>query len=1314
MDKNTQNLLEILQINHNGDFENVIVVKVKYNNISNLGTFYLKIDKNIHKILLILEKQKNKLKLNFTFIVIVPEDDANLKLFIDSMVCEILESSEGFNKSKMNYNDIIYDLKKRTIMLNVKDQINFQPVNRAKFNIIWSLKACSLDFALIVNNKSDNNIILTEELVNKEIQEKAKHFTNQPTQKTLNFTNVSIDNFHIDKNSPLKYKYKIVGLIFDKEFKEIKLKSDGSKAYIIQYSVTDHNNSLFVTLFTRSNEYAKKIGSYEVGNWASFYGVKTFNKFHDEAVLNINFIEHLDYVEKINKFSKPDTAPIKRIELNAHTKMSVMDGVSSATELIKCAALEYKHNSIAITDINSCQSFPELINAYNYIHKMRDDFKIIYGVELCLIEDEPFFMLNPSNDKIDDVVISFDIETTGLYPFTCDIIEFGAIKIINGVESQDPKDRIQFFVKTDKIIPSGITKITNITNKMVIEQGIEQSDAVDRIITFVKDYPLIAHNASFDWSFIKKIFITNNRPLLKNLVLDTLNLARLLKKGSRSYSLDYLATMHAKIKTYDSSVAHRADYDAQILAKVYGWLLALCKKDNPEIKTFNDLYKLFKDNLKSQTGIRKYQFGTNITLLAKNQKGLESIYRLLSYSNTDNYYGKPTIFKSQIQKYRDNLVVISPGINGEVFKKLLTHTNEEISEIVKFYDAVAIHPIANMSHLLESKFIDTIKHAQSIVTKMYSLAKTHNIIPYASSNPYYTFVNQKIGRDILINAKRVFNKTHPLYNYKNPRRKNPEQHFRTTPEMFKEFEFLTKDIANEIIVTNTILIDSLCDSEISPILKGLHKPKIENCDKLLKSLVFKNIEDIYGKNTPKFVLDRLNIELSSIIKNGYEVIYWISQLLVSQSLSDGYLVGSRGSVGSSLVAFAVNISEVNPLHPHYLCKKCKYVEEINDRNITSGFDLPIKKCPKCSELLLGDGQTIPFETFLGLPNKLKIPDIDLNFSADYQWKAHNYIKKIFGTSHVFRAGTISTVKERTAYGYVRSYIEVHDKKYTKAEIKRLCKLCSGVKRTTGQHPGGIIVVPKKLNILDFTPYAFPADDISSSWYTTHFSFEAIHDNLLKIDILGHLDPLAIKKLFKLTNITINDIPNNDSKVLSLFNNTRALNIEHHSDFKLKNGCFGVPEFGTSFVIEMLEKAKPKSFADLIRISGLSHGTDVWRNNSEDLVVKGGKRLSDLITCRDDIMNYLIEKKINSEVAFEIMESVRKGKSIKIDYIQLLIKNGVDKWYINSCTKIKYLFPKAHATAYVIMAWRIAWFKIYYPLQYYAVFFTTRCVQYLKL
>ncbi len=1309
MDKNIKNLLNILNITNVDDFNNVVVVKVNYDKLTNLGTFYLKIESNIYKVLFILEQHAIKMDLKFSFKVIPPNND--LKLFINTMIYEILEAEDGFNKSKMDQEDIMCNIEKRTIKINVKNQINFQPVNKTKFKILFALKSCSLKYDLIINNDTENNILLTQELVNKEIQNKAIHFTNQPVKKTDQYKEVSISNFHIDKNSPPKEKYKIVGHIFDKKFHPINLKVDGSKAYIIQYSITDRNNSVFVTLFTRNHEYAKKIGSYEIGSWATFFGIKTFNKFHNEYVLGIKYIEHFDYVEKINKFSNPDTLPVKRVELNAHTKMSIMDGISSASELIKCAALEYKHNSIAITDINSCQAFPEIMKTYDYISKMRDDFKIIYGVELTLINDEPFFICNLNNKKIDDVIISFDTETTGLYPFTCDIIEFGAVKVINGVESTKPSDRIQFFIKTDKIISSKITKITNITNKMVKEEGIKPKKAIEKIIKFVGNYPLIAHNASFDWSFLKKLFSKHNVPMLKNTILDTMYLARMLKPNSRSYSLDYLASMHAKIKNYDSSVAHRADYDSKILGKVYEWLLKICKEEYPNIITFSDLYGLFKEKLKNKDEIRKYQYGSNITLLAKNQQGLKSLYRLLSFANTANYFGKPTIFKEQIEKYRENLVVISPGINGEVFKSVLTKTDEELVPIVKFYDAIAIHPVANMSHLLDEKKIETIKQAQSIICKSIEIAKENNVISYASCNPYYTFSNQKIGRDILINSKRVFNKVHPLYNYKNPTRANPDQYYRNTEEMMSAFDFLHKIEAIELVITNTLLIDSLCENKIIPILKGLHKPKIDNSKKLLKDLVYKNMRSIYGEKLPPFIKNRLESELDAIIKNGYEVIYWISKLLVSKSLADGYLVGSRGSVGSSLVAFAINISEVNPLIPHYLCVNCQYVKETTDPNITSGFDLPIKKCPKCENRLLSDGQSIPFETFLGLPDKHKIPDIDLNFSADYQWRAHNCIKEIFGESHVFRAGTISTVKERTAYGYVKAFIETHNKNYTQAEISRLCKLCSGVKRTTGQHPGGIIVVPKKLSILDFTPYAYPADDISSSWYTSHFSFEAIHDNLLKIDILGHLDPLALKKLFHLTKIKVKDIPNNDPRVLSLFNNTKELNIKNHSNFKNNSGTHGIPEFGTEFVIEMLGKAKPTSFADLIRISGLSHGTDVWRNNSEDLLLKHNKQLKNLITCRDDIMNYLMSKGIDSKIAFEIMESVRKGNGISTEYIQLLSNNGVDGWYINSCIKIKYLFPKAHATAYVIMAWRIAWFKIYYPLAYYAVFFSIRCNQF---
>ncbi|MEI7668145.1 MAG: PolC-type DNA polymerase III, partial [Erysipelotrichaceae bacterium] len=694
----------------------------------------------------------------------------------------------------------------------------------------------------------------------------------------------------------------------------------------------------------------------------------------------------------------------------------------------------------------------------------------------------------------------------------------------------------------------------------------------------------------------------------------------------------------------------------------------------------------------------------HIILLAKNADGLKSLFELITLSHTERLLfnaeeesiNEPSLLRSDIISKRKNLLLGSSCYNSEIFEIAMNRSQRELEEKMLFYDYIEVQALANYSPLLENHNLPNIERLQTIIKNIITTAERLNILVLATGDVHYTLKHEKIFRDIYINAKGIGKSRHPLYLYQEERRLNnisPDQHFRTTDEMLECFDFLEKDEAYRVVVTNTNLIANRIEI-IYPIRDSLYTSHIDNAEENLKETVLRNATDLYGNPLPMIVKNRLDKELNSIITHGFSVIYYIAHLLVKKSLDDGYMVGSRGSVGSSLVATMAKITEVNPLPPHYVCPKCQFSEFFDDGNVDSGYDLPTKKCPKCTTILLQDGQDIPFETFLGFEGD-KVPDIDLNFSSEYQDKAHAYTKVLFGDKHVFRAGTITTVADKTAFGYVKGYVEELkiDKPYTSAYRTYLAHGAGGVKRTSGQHPGGIIVIPQDMDVHDFTPVQYPANKINADWLTTHFEFADLHDNVLKLDILGHVDPSAMKMLENLTKINIQSIPMNDSKTISIFSSTK--NLKCDSTYLEKTGAVGLPEFGTNFVRQILEATQPKDFSDLVRISGLSHGKEVWSNNARDLI-KDGLKLNEVIGCRDDIMVYLIHKGLSSKQAFDIMESVRKGRGLKEEWKKLMLDKHVPSWYIDSCQRIKYMFPKAHAVAYVLMAVRVAWFKIYYP------------------
>ncbi len=1007
---------------------------------------------------------------------------------------------------------------------------------------------------------------------------------------------------------------------------------------------------------------------------------------------------------------EPDTAPVKRVELHLHSNMSTQDGISTMDEY--CAyAKKLGHKAMAITDHGCVQVFPDAQAAGK-----KHDIKMLYGCEFYMVDDQIQYIFNPKDIELNKAsYVVFDFETTGLSARYEKIIEFGAVKIERGSVSK----RIDILINPEKPIPEKIQKITNITESM-IKDAPTIKEAMPKILEFIGDSILVTHNANFDIAFLNEALISLGQEEIPNGVVDTLALSQYTFPESRSHRLGALCR-HLDV-IYDEESAHRADYDAFVLSEV--WLALLVQL------TKNNLHMLHKDlaNLElTREGIFHLR-NKHIIALAKNLDGLKDLYRLVSISNIDYLAKLPLIPRRIINEYRSNLLIGSACFNGEVFDTARYYNEARLKRVCSFYDYIEVQPPENYSFLVNTGDLeqdDVYKYIKDIIKASKDIGK--NVV--ATGDVHYLSPKEKVFRDVYISAPQVGKVNHPLNPYYRkdlPDFENPDQHYRSTDEMLKCFSFLEdEELINEIVVTNTNKIADMIEAILPVPNDHLYTPTIENCENLLKDLCFSRAHQLYGDPLPEFIQNRLDTELNGIITNGYSVIYYIAHQLVKKSNEDGYIVGSRGSVGSSFVATMSGITEVNPLPPHYLCPHCHKLEwgkEIYP-DVRSGFDLPERKCPVCGAEMIRDGQDIPFETFLGF-HADKVPDIDLNFPGDYQARAHEYTKVLLGPDNVFRAGTIETVADKTAFGFARGYIErkyiANGKseeeakelvsKYPKVKLDYLASGCVGVKRTTGQHPGGIVVIPQGHTVYDFTPVQWPADEVNSAWKTTHFDFHSIHDTILKLDMLGHVDPVALKMMCDLTHIDIKDIPMNDPEVLSLFSKPDALKLNHNY-LNQSTGAMAIPEFGTDFVRGILEKARPTSFSDLVIISGLSHGTNVWNGNAEDLVDSKTATLQEVIGCRDDIMTYLIGKGLPAGVSFAIMEDVRKGRGLKPEYEEAMTTHGVPSYYINSCKKIKYMFPKGHAVAYVTMAIRVGYFKVHYPLEFYATFFSVRSKQY---
>ena len=1110
----------------------------------------------------------------------------------------------------------------------------------------------------------------------KEIEEQAHNEDlpqEEPEEKTplilgrnanIKDTLVKVSDVSIDSG-----KIALEGEIINTDSRELK-----SGKFLVMFDLYDGTSTITCKAFVEAEKAKVVLGRLSDAKGVRISGTAQFDPFAKELGVIANVIVETPGKKKQER---QDLAKEKRVELHMHTQMSQMDGMTSATDLIK-RAMKWGWKSIAITDHGVVQAFPE---AHKLLGRDNPDMKIIYGVEAYLVPDKTPAVSFPKGQDIDTEYCVLDIETTGLSFRTEKITELGAVIYKNG----EVIDEFECFVNPEKPIPEEVVEVTHITDDMVKDAETIET-ILPKFLDFIGDRIIVAHNADFDVGFIKynaeKLGIK-----LENTYIDTLRLAKDLFPDYKKYKLGIIAD-NLGIKV---DVAHRALDDVITLVKVFKVMLDMLKEKGA--KQIEDIDKIGE----GKADFKKLP-SYHAIILAKNYVGLKNLYKLVSFSHLNYFYKKPRILKSLYKQYSEGLILGSACEAGELYRAIVAgKSDEEVEQIAKDYDYLEIQPNGNNMFMVRNGTVPDVEALQDINKKIVALGEKLGKLVVATCDVHFMDPQDEIYRRILQAGQGYddADEQAPLY-------------LRTTNEMIEEFKYLGLDKAYELVVTNTNKIADMCE-QISPISPEKCPPHIDGCEKEIEDIATNRAKELYGDPLPEIVKERLDKELQSIIKNGFSVMYIIAQKLVWKSNEDGYIVGSRGSVGSSFVANMTGITEVNSLPAHYRCPNCKY-SDFSDYGYKNGFDLPDKDCPKCGHKLDKDGMDIPFETFLGF-NGDKEPDIDLNFSGEYQAKAHKYTEVIFGKGTTFKAGTIGTVADKTAFGYVKKYYEERGIPINSAEAVRLAKGCTGIKRTTGQHPGGIIVVPKGREIYEFCPVQHPADDPNSDIITTHFDYHSIDQNLLKLDILGHDDPTVIRMLQDITGIDPTKIPLDDKATMSIFSSTDALGVtpeQIHSEV----GSYGVPEFGTKFVRGMLLDTKPKTFDELIRISGLSHGTDVWLGNAQSLIEEGTVTLDQAICCRDDIMIYLIKKGLEPNPAFKIMETVRKGKALKdpvkwAEYVKMMKEHDVPDWYIKSCEKIKYMFPKAHAAAYVTNAFRIAWFKVHEPLAYYAAYFSIR-------
>lgn len=1163
--------------------------------------------------------------------------------------------------AKLYLDKFDFRLENDTIFLGLKDNTSIERVTKSNFHIeiIKRLKEkFSLDYKILLEqttvNLEDFEKDLKMQLDSIEIKdikvEKSKIILGKDIRKKA----ISIEEvYELENDSDVVTQ----GKVFN--YKLLKSKSGRG---VLSFNITNLKNSLGVKAFIEEKKLNLKDDML-----VKIRGKKIIDDYNEgEVVVLVS-----DIVEEIfiNE-EKKDLAEEKRVELHAHTKMSELDSIIEINDLID-RAVSYGHRAVAITDGGVVYSFPY---AYDYAKKFKD-FKLILGVEGYVVDDQSPYLEHIKEGSIEkETFVVFDIETTGFNPYKDKIIEIAAVKVSN----KEIIDTYSTFINPEVEIPKIITDLTGINNEMV-KNAPKIEDIFDKFVEFSKGSILVAHNADFDIGFMTQQAIKLKKDFDFSSI-DNLKIARNVLTSLKKHGLKDLAKHFGFEFNH-----HRALDDARVTAKIFIEILKLVM-DRGAVK--------FED-IDSSNILNSFPF--NSLILVKNAQGLKNLYELVSVAHLEGFKRIPKIPKSLLNKKRDGLIIGSCMDLGELTSNYLRGASKkDLLEIIKFYDFVEITPPETLFHLFQDNYVAKFEDIEGIIKEIVNLCEEVGVKIVGTGNVKYLNELENKYREILLYGKgeKLFNTNRKLY-------------FRTTDQMLKDFSFLGDEKSYEIVVKNSNFFADEVE-KIKPIPDGFYPPKIEGAEEEVKKLTYEKAYQVYGNPLPEIVENRIKRELESIINNGFAVLYLIAHKLVKKSLEDGYTVGSRGSVGSSLVAWLMNITEVNALYPHYICFNCKYTEFMEFEG--SGVDLPEKKCPKCSANLVREGHSIPFEVFMGFKGE-KVPDIDLNFSGEYQPIVHKYVEELFGTENVFRAGTISTLAKKNAFGYVRKYVEENNIKMPKAHMEYLAFKCENVRKTTGQHPGGMIVLPHDKSIYEFTPIQKPANDITAGHTTTHFDYHVMDAQLVKLDILGHDDPTTVKILKDFSGLDPLSIPLNDPKTISIFSSTEALGVKAE-DINSPTGAFGLPEFGTPFVRRMLAETRPKTFAELVRISGLSHGTDVWTNNAQDLVKKGIAKISEVISVRDDIMNYLIDKKIDKAIAFKIMEFVRKGLPLKdenqwAEYTKLMKQHGVPDWYINSCQKIIYMFPKGHAVAYVIMAVRIAYYKVHKPVEFYAAFLTRK-------